>query len=292
MLIVCLFNTISETKAESYEYGSSSYHLTHENSNSVNTLMLILTAPVDLTLECGDVSNSGIINNWLTSSITSTAPGCNDFAPIVVTNDFVSAPSSCDPTINTVTVTFTATNECGNIATDSAIITLVDTQSPVITYQPQDVYLECNSPTFVADSTFWVDKFGLGTAVDNCGIPTASFLAVPVTSLCGGTSATQFSFVATDDCGNSITAFANLFVLDLTAPTLTLPTAPNTIACDAIGTSLADWLASASATDDCDGTASVTSTLISKIESCDGDMHTNIASTYLFLATDECGNIS
>jgi len=106
-----------------------------------------------------------------------------------------------------------------------------------------------------------------------------TFTAGAILEQCGGTSTQQFTFVASDDCGNSVTTFANLIMVDETAPILTLPTATNIFECDA-ASGLSAWIASASATDECGGDVTITTALISEVESCDGDMHTNITSTY------------
>jgi len=263
-------------------------------SNSVTVRFTIedttdpmITPPADISVECGSDANTSIINSWLTTYTASDA--CSD---VTVTNDFTAAPSTCEAGMNMTTVTFTALDECENMATTTATITVVDTEKPVIMVTPTDLIVECPAADQQATIDAWVDTFGGGSAVDNCDTDVMiTFTAGTAVSECGGTSITPYTFVAADDCGNDITTTAYLRIIDTTSPTLTLPNTNNSEDCDGpVGATLSTWLNSASAVDDC-GMASVTYALVSEIETCNGT-NTEITSTYLFTATDACGNAS
>lgn len=88
----------------------------------------VLTVPGPLTVECSDASSisSSVsqIQAWLQQA---TATDDVD-GQVTVTNDL---PNSCS--LGTTTVTFSATDAAGNIATADSTITVVDTAAPVIT---------------------------------------------------------------------------------------------------------------------------------------------------------------
>jgi len=158
---------------------------------------------------------------------------------------------------------------------------------------PTDLVVECTATTRAADILAWETAFGNGTAVDNCADPvTLTFTAGAITEQCGMTFTQQYTFVAADDCGNSVTTFANLIIVDETAPILTLPTPETSAECnDMTTTNLKTWLDSAMATDECGGDVTITHAFNFESEQCNGD-DTEITQVYTFVATDECGNVS
>ncbi|MBK9567423.1 MAG: HYR domain-containing protein [Saprospiraceae bacterium] len=247
-----------------------------------------ITAPANITLSCGFASNDAIVQAWLQSYVASDA--CSN---VTVTNNFTSIPATCVAGSNTATVTWTATDACGRTATGTATITVVDNIKPVIMTSPLDLVVECTAANRAAAIAAWLASFGGAAAVDNCDLNlTQTFTAGTPVAGCGMTSTTVYTYTATDDCGNFVQRFATLFIIDNTAPVLTLPTATNTVACDgAITTVRNAWFASASGLDGCGGTVTISQSLVSQDESCVGTVNT-ITETYLFTATDACGNQS
>ncbi|MBK9567424.1 MAG: HYR domain-containing protein [Saprospiraceae bacterium] len=248
-----------------------------------------ITAPANITLSCGFASNNAIVQAWLQSYVASDA--CSN---VTVTNNFTSIPATCVAGSNTATVTWTATDACGKDGDrysydhgGGQYQTSDHDQSTSTSGRMYRCQQSCCNSRMAAAS------FGGAAAVDNCDLNlTQTFTAGTPVAGCGMTSTTVYTYTATDDCGNFVQRFATLFIIDNTAPVLTLPTATNTVACDgAITTVRNAWFASASGLDGCGGTVTISQSLVSQDESCVGTVNT-ITETYLFTATDACGNQS
>ena len=89
-----------------------------------------------------------------------------------------------------ITRTWTATDDCGNSAAATQMVTIADTTPPTITGVPTDTNISCEAG---------IPGYSVG-ASDNCSTPSLSFSAVT-----NGTCPTVITriWTATDDCGNS-----------------------------------------------------------------------------------------
>jgi hypothetical protein len=61
--------------------------------------------------------------------------------------------------------TWTATDACGNTSSKTQVITVQDTQAPVLSAAPADVTVECNA----------VPAAAILTATDNCSTPVVTY---------------------------------------------------------------------------------------------------------------------
>ncbi len=123
-----------------------------------------------------------------------------------------------------VTRTWTATDDCGNTATCSATINSVDTTPPSITC-PADETISCDESTSPSNT-------GTATATDICGGTQIGFS--DVSNQGQGCSAYSYNilrtWIATDDCGNTSSCVQSIDVADTEAPVITCP--PNqTLTC-------------------------------------------------------------
>ena len=101
---------------------------------------------------------------------------------------------------------------------------------------------------------------------------------------CGGTSSTLYTFQVEDNCGNTSTTQASVIIDDTTPPVLNVP--QNQVEeCSNIVISLNAWLAEVTGSDQC-GAVTFTSVLWNTTSGCGG----TDSQTYLFTATDACGN--
>ena len=160
---------------------------------------MIMNVP-DLELECNQVDAESIIADWISQVEAFDWDGSS----IPVYNDYTSFTQACG---SEVTVTFTATDDCGNASTVTGTITITDTSSPVVDGEAQDEFAECDggdpsqNPAFLS----WLNNNGGATASDVCD-PDLTWSSNAGTQAWSGNSCSQtktVTFIVTDDCGNS-----------------------------------------------------------------------------------------
>ena len=172
------------------------------------------TAPANVTVECiGDVPPANILD------ITDEADNCTA-APIVAHVGDVSDGLSCPETI---TRTYSITDDCGNQITVDQIITVNDITPPT-GVAPANVNVECIADVPVANIA---DVTGV---TDNC---TVNPVVVHVGDVSDGLTCPETitrTYSITDDCGNQITVDQIITVNDITPPTGVAP-APVVVEC-------------------------------------------------------------
>ncbi|MDX1408554.1 MAG: hypothetical protein R3330_10490, partial [Saprospiraceae bacterium] len=226
----------------------------------------------DLSLAC---ATDPALEAWLASN--GGALGTDNCGSITWTNDYTAGTPEC---AKPVTVTFTVTDACGNSASTQATVELSDTEAPAFTTEPQDLTSSCQGGP---DLDAWLASNGESVATDNCGTLTWSNDWDPASLQCNMT--TTVTFTATDGCGNTATAQADVSVVDDTAPVIDTVPADFLAACEG-GPAFDAWLADqggASATDNC-GDVTWTNDFAGPLGICDEDL------VVTFTATDVCGN--
>ncbi|MFM1931968.1 MAG: hypothetical protein RL226_1271, partial [Bacteroidota bacterium] len=123
----------------------------------------------------------------------------------------------------TIVRTYVATDACGNTASATQTISVVDTTAPVFVSVAEDVTIECDQelPAPAAEVT------------DNCGDATWTVSAVTTPGQCANAYIMTRTYVATDACGNTETATQTITVIDTTAPEIVAIGADATVECDA-----------------------------------------------------------
>ena len=191
---------------------------------------------------------------------------CDGVLSVTVGGDTVDAS-----TLGTYVITYSATDSSGNIGTNSRIIVVEDTIAPVVTLiGSSSINVECSTP--------YNDEGA--TAVDACdGVLSVTVGGDTVDASVVGTYVITYS--ATDSSGNISSVSRTVIVEDTIAPVVTLIGSSSiNVEC---GTSYNEE--GATATDDCDGSLSVT---------IGGDtVDASVVGTYVveYSATDSSGNI-
>ena len=225
-----------------------------------------ITCPADVTLECpGDT----------TTGNTGVATGSDDCGSVTITYSDSETPGAC-PGAYTVSRTWTATDECGNVATCVQTITVEDMTPPTITC-PADVTLECPGDTTTGNT-------GVATGSDDCGSVTITYSDSETPGACPGAYTVSRTWTATDECGNVATCVQTITVEDMTPPTITCP-ADVTLECPGDTTTVNTGVATGS--DDC-GSVTITYSDSETPGACPGAY--TVSRTWT--ATDECGNVA
>ena len=227
----------------------------------------------------------------MTAFGVSVAEDCN----FIITYEDVTS-GSCPLT---VTRTFTATDDCGNIGTATQVFTIDDTTAPVITASGPQTIEACSViiglPTYSENpvdisASADMTAFGVSVAEDCNFIITYE----DVTSGSCPRTVTR-TFTATDDCGNIGTATQAFTIDDTTAPVITA-SGPQTIEACSVIIGLPTYSENPV---DISASADMTAFGVSVAEDCNFIItYEDVTSgscprtvTRTFTATDDCGNI-
>ncbi len=260
----------------------------------VDTTPPVIVAAQDTTVECDGNGNLANLNSWLANHGGATATDqCSDFSWSHNYNalNFVSTCGGA----GYVDVTFYATDDCGNVDSTSARLTIVDTTPPAITTAAQDTTVECDGNGNIADLNNWLANHGGAVATDVCSAFswTHNYNANNFVPTCGGAGYVDVMFTATDTCGNASTTSARFTIVDTTPPDITVAAQDTTVECDGNGnlTDLNSWLANhggAAATDICSAFGWTHNySPLNFVPTCGGAGYVDVT----FYATDDCGNV-
>ncbi len=175
-----------------------------------NTPPFLSGIPPNITVECDNIP---------TPNTPSAYDNC-DNAPTLSYSESRS-DDNCSNAYN-LTRVWTATDACGNTASRSQIITVIDTTPPVLSSTPLDINLSCEDEIPLPPSI---------TATDNCATAIVSF-SENTTPNCGGNTLITRTWTATDECGNESSHTQQISIagsLILNSPSDTV------IACDGNG---------------------------------------------------------
>jgi gliding motility-associated-like protein len=241
------------------------------------------TAPVivlpqdDLILEC---YNSDAVDAWIATAMAND--NCDGETDVTASYD--EPDSNCE---QTVTVTFSATDNCGNTATAAKTFTVDDKTGPefseIIPFNS-----ECSNETLISDIQVWIESV---IATDNCGEVTVSNDFYIETLPANGCGELTVTFTAEDECGNTSVVASTISIED---------TKPPVIECNPISVNLRTngiYILSqndisnlaGTISDNCTGGEDIIISASPRYFSC---IQAGQAVPVTITATDECGNSS
>ncbi|MCC6462357.1 MAG: SprB repeat-containing protein, partial [Saprospiraceae bacterium] len=230
---------------------------------------VLSNVPVNVTVSCTTIPGSAI-------------PGATDNCDPLLSITFSQTSTQTNSGICTdysyfITRTWSVADNCGNAASKSQLITVLDNQAPVFNGIPANTTVSCNN----------VPAPATPAATDNCDpAPQISF-AQTSTETSNGTCGDQNytitrTWTAVDKCGNSRVSSQTIVVQDTQAPTLVGVPASVTVDCNAIPAP-----ATPSVTDNCDSTPSLSFAEQTTAGTCSGQQ---FMITRSWTAVDNCGN--
>jgi len=252
----------------------------------------------DITIECSGIDNESIADAWNADNIAALE-NCADDIAVTITSDyaFTNLSATCGAG-GTITVVYTATDDCDNSVTLQATLTLEDTTPPdLVNCTVVDTTLECAgtdnesiADAWNADNIAALQTCGTDACdVDNTYRVTSDYDFTQLSSDCGVGGTITVIYTVSDDCNNSQTLTATLTLNDSTPPLLTQGddgSAECTGTAPSINQDYIDWVSSyagITATDNC---GSVTLSFIEGQWTNDG---CSDSITVTFIAVDQCG---
>ncbi len=223
---------------------------------------VLANVPQNLSLDCG----AAIPPPPPTGAGGVTATDFCDATPTISFNETTSGNTGCQ----TITRTWTATDDAGNMSTATQVITVTDGMAPTLVGVPANATVSCGSIPAPANVT----------ATDNCDVS----VAVIYNQTQSGTGCSYTltrTWTATDDCGNVASAQQIINVNDNVPPVFAGVLPQNlTVACN----SNIPAPATLTATDNCDASVTVTYGQTQNGTGCSYTL------TRTWTATDDCNN--
>jgi len=300
-------STQTATDCGQYEYEiTRTWTATDPCGNGTNCVQVItvednsppmISCPANVTVECDQPTDPGA-----TGDATAKGDNCAADSELTITFNDVSTqtPMGCSQSEYQITRTWTATDPCGNATNCVQMITVEDTNPPMITC-PISLTIQCDADTSPANT-------GAATATDNCAavaevVITSSDVSTQTASGCG-----QYDYqitrtwTATDPCGNATNCVQVITVEDSTPPVIACPANMTNLVCntDPIpdATSSAGFIAiGGTIADNCSSRPEIT---VSYTDSPSNQSMLNFCSadpadrtlTRTYTVTDICGNAS
>jgi hypothetical protein len=175
----------------------------------------------NLVLEC-DQDYISEITSWIATVEASLESTSSDVCSSSLTagnlwNGSDVPTLDCDG-VTGLTVTFTVTDDCGNVTLCDALVTVDDTTPPVVTCNVSDLILECDQD-YNQEIIDWLalsEANLLSVAIDDCNQPLTADNdwdgTLPILE-CSGTSGVTVVFTGIDGCGNVTPCPAKIYVI-------------------------------------------------------------------------------
>lgn len=233
--------------------------------------------PSDLTVDCSNIPNVPLV--------VKAIDNC-DADPVLTFSETLNG--NCPQLLTRI---WTATDNCGNTATVSQVITIVDDTPPqIMVHHPALQGLQ-HGDTLIVDCNNLPDlSQDDAEAIDDCGNTSIRFVEdVYNAADCkdeGFITLMNCGWIASDDCGNTSEVRFYILVQDRIAPVLS-SNIPGDITVDLVaGDTLPDPANGISATDNCDQQVEI------RLESSVDQGICQYVLTRIWIAEDDCGNTS
>ena len=221
---------------------------------------ILVGVPANETVECNEVPAAAIVT---------ATDNCADDLTVTLIEEEIA--QDCGYLL---VRSWTVHDNCGNTANATQIITVVDTQAPVLSGENEILNLECNMQASVIAPT----------VEDNCDENVeVAFESTTIEGECENSWTEVYSWTATDNCGNEAVRTLTINYSDNTAPVIENMPADMNIEC---GNAIPAASTEVFATDNCDNDVTVTMTETEVALACGYQIVRE------YIAIDNCGNTS
>ena len=194
----------------------------------------IQAPPAALTIQCNDPAAQQQIVDWLAQASATYINAQGQLVTATVTHNYAGINMACG---NTVTVTFSAVDQCSNSNLATSTITVIDNTKPLINGTlPLATVEGCLPVDAPAGELTVAGMEALGLDISDACTPDAN-LVVTYADASAGTCPLVITRIyrVTDDCGNYATTTQTIHIDDTTPPSVTGTIPPTTIeGCTAI----------------------------------------------------------
>ncbi|MCF8239259.1 MAG: T9SS type A sorting domain-containing protein [Saprospiraceae bacterium] len=164
---------------------------------------VLVGVPANVTVECDAVPAAAVVT---------ATDNCDPSVPVTLTQTSTKSAdvNACAYMNYTITRTWKASDNCGNMTARTQVITVRDTKPPVLIGVPVNVTVQCH---LVPDPA-------VVTATDNCDpdVP-VTYVQSIIPGPCTDTYTINRTWSASDNCGNSTAKTQTINVIDTTKPT-------------------------------------------------------------------------
>ncbi len=241
----------------------------------LDTIAPVFTVPADITLAC----DTDITDLTFTGDVTDEVDGCASSVGEASYTDIVEVDPDCANNIS-IYRTWSLADGCGNIMSDTQVISLIDTVAPTFDI-PEDITLQCGQ-----DPNDLVITGTANNVFDNCtsnpGTVDFSDSTVVDPGCPNGQVITRTWFLA-DACGNTTEQIQTITVIDTIAPVISGVFIDTTITCGQVPEVVAPQVS-----DICSADVILELTTDSISNGCPG----NYTIQRIWTATDECANVT
>ncbi len=233
------------------QVGNVNVTLTVADNNGIQATCVAVVTVVDATAPTINNCPSNIsvnagaactaVASWVAPTVSDNCSGAS------IAQTAGPASGSSFP-LGVTTITYTATDGSGNIATCSFTVTVIDVTAPVISGCPSNFTVNAGAACTAVAS--WVAP----TVNDNCSGASIAQTAGSVSGSAFPIGTTTITYTATDGSGNQSTCSFTVTVSDVTAPTINNCPSNIIVNAGAACTAVASWVAP-TVNDNCSGSS-------------------------------------
>ncbi|TVR82428.1 MAG: hypothetical protein EA409_05160 [Saprospirales bacterium] len=229
---VCVGGEWTRTYIATDHFGNQSIYVQTITQLPDTTAPVFIVTPIAGTSSCDELPES--FNSWLQTQYDSIVVE-NPSGGYIDLSDNAPSGQELIGFCGILEIEFIAMDSCGNQTVIVSTFEVFDTIAPIITKEPENLFLDCTGSGAMVDLLNWLENFGFAEAEDNCGNISWEFETYPGQEgfICNDTS--EVFLLAFDACGNATQTSALVLIQDTTGPVFLSPPSDTIIDCNVSG---------------------------------------------------------